>query len=224
MSDHTRCHRLEGLEPDNLLAFIALLGLLRALDTARPSWRARTAWDLDQPPLRPVLHLAEPQSRDVISRAAAEGISRLAECYVFPAAPGGNERQLDLNYSTVRARELLIEAASNEERERADVLAALMCDAAGRDGRIEATPFCLLFGQGHQHFLERLSQIPRLEAPPRRGRGKAAIELTPAETIAEALFQPWERRDPPLMRWPHAAGVEAARGRNCNDADREQVS
>jgi hypothetical protein len=26
-------HRLIGLEPDNLLAFLALLGLLRALDT-----------------------------------------------------------------------------------------------------------------------------------------------------------------------------------------------
>ena len=29
-------HRLEGLEPDNLLAFIALIGLLRALEAARP--------------------------------------------------------------------------------------------------------------------------------------------------------------------------------------------
>ena len=28
-------HRLEGLEPDNLLAFLALLGLLRALATIR---------------------------------------------------------------------------------------------------------------------------------------------------------------------------------------------
>ena len=27
-----KAHRLEGLEPDNLLAFLALLGLLRALE------------------------------------------------------------------------------------------------------------------------------------------------------------------------------------------------
>ena len=37
-------HRLDGLEPDNLLAFLALLGLLRALDAARPDWRARAYW------------------------------------------------------------------------------------------------------------------------------------------------------------------------------------
>lgn len=32
--------RLGGLEPDNLLAFLALFGLL-ALETARPDWRPR---------------------------------------------------------------------------------------------------------------------------------------------------------------------------------------
>jgi hypothetical protein len=31
-------HRLQGLEPDNMLAFLALLGLLRALEQARPNW------------------------------------------------------------------------------------------------------------------------------------------------------------------------------------------
>jgi len=41
MSAALRCHRLEGLEPDNLLAFLALLGLLRSLETARPAWRPR---------------------------------------------------------------------------------------------------------------------------------------------------------------------------------------
>jgi len=35
---------LKGLEADNLLAFLALLGLLRALDVARPEWRARASW------------------------------------------------------------------------------------------------------------------------------------------------------------------------------------
>ena len=36
-------YRLEGFEPDNLLAFLALLGLLRALEKARPQWRPRAA-------------------------------------------------------------------------------------------------------------------------------------------------------------------------------------
>ena len=30
-------HRMHGLEPDNLLAFLALLGTLRALDTSKPA-------------------------------------------------------------------------------------------------------------------------------------------------------------------------------------------
>ncbi len=33
----TTTHRLPGLEPDNLLAFLALLGLLRALNPTFPT-------------------------------------------------------------------------------------------------------------------------------------------------------------------------------------------
>ena len=46
-------HRLDGLEPDNLLAFMALLGLLRTLEEARPGWRPRASWTVAEPPLRP---------------------------------------------------------------------------------------------------------------------------------------------------------------------------
>ena len=39
-------HRLDGLEPDNLLAFLALLGLLRALEeTDAPGWLPRVGVD-----------------------------------------------------------------------------------------------------------------------------------------------------------------------------------
>ena len=41
MSEGNRTHRLERLEPDNLLAFLALLGLLRTLQAARPQWGGR---------------------------------------------------------------------------------------------------------------------------------------------------------------------------------------
>jgi hypothetical protein len=79
MSEPGSRHRLHGLAPDNLLAFLALLGLLRAIQTARPDWRPRAAWDIDQPPLRPLLVLAEPTTQEGISQAAAEGASQLAE-------------------------------------------------------------------------------------------------------------------------------------------------
>jgi hypothetical protein len=86
-----------------------------------------------------------------------------------------------------------------------------MSDAAARDGQIEATPLCLLFGQGHQHFLDRLTTVPRTQAPPPRGRGKNMVSLTPAETINEALFQPWTRQDPtPGFRWDPAEDVRYA--------------
>lgn len=66
-------YRLEGLEPDNLLAFMALLGLLHALETARPAWRPRAFWDVETHPWRPVLTLAEPQTQAEVARGAAEG-------------------------------------------------------------------------------------------------------------------------------------------------------
>jgi hypothetical protein len=44
LSDETTRIELKGLEPDNLLAFLALLGLLRALEAAQPGWRPRVGW------------------------------------------------------------------------------------------------------------------------------------------------------------------------------------
>ena len=73
MTELGRSLRLEGLEPDNLLAFLALLGLLRALEASRPGWQPRAAWDLDNPPLRPMLALATPQAAMAICEFAAEG-------------------------------------------------------------------------------------------------------------------------------------------------------
>ncbi len=205
-------HRLDGLEPDNLLAFLALLGLLRALAAARLCWRPRAAWDLENPPLRPVLCLAKPQTREAVCAAAADGTAELAADYRFPQGTATDcPRQNDLTYSTETARQLLSDAASAEDRVRADLWSALMSDVAEKDEKIEATPLCLLFGQGHQHFLDRLADVPRIEAPPPRGRGKKAVALTAAETLHEALFQPWTRQDPtPAFRWDPAEDVRYA--------------
>lgn len=211
MTGLSRQHRLDGIEPDNLLAFLALLGVLRALESARPQWRARAAWDLDRAPLRPTLVLAGPCSRAPVCEAAAEGVALLADIYRFPPEASDAASQKDLNYSDGFARKLLKEAAENNARAGADLWAALMSDAAARDGRIEATPLCLLFGQGHQHFLDRLAEVPHTEAPPPRGRGKKTVTLTAAQAIHEALFEPWTRRDPtPAFRWDPAEDVRYA--------------
>ena len=81
-------HRLDGLEPDNLLAFMALLGLLRTLEEARPDWHPRVSWTVDEPPLRPRLHAAEEVAGDAIVEAAAEGLAALARHHDFQGAAG----------------------------------------------------------------------------------------------------------------------------------------
>jgi hypothetical protein len=188
-------HLLVGLEPDNLLAFLALLGLLRALDRVRPEWRARAHWEQARRPLRPVLTLACGQTADAVAGAAAEGVAALAEAHRFDRA--------DLNYPAGQARELLSET---EDASRAELLNALMSDGAAReDGSIWPTPLCFLFGQGHQHFLARLADIPAGRLPAKLAKTRRPPDLTAPDYIARALFAPWTRSDPTDgLRWDPA--------------------
>src|SRR6516162_2013394 len=168
MIEEVTRHRLDGLEPDNLLAFLALLGLLRTLEVADQAQqesiklRPRGFWDLDLPPLRPVLSVAQPVTRKDLAGAVSKGVSILTSTNSF-----GDRK--DLNYTRSEAREMLERAAYNAtaaDHNAADLLASLMSDAAVKDdknsktGTIDPTPLCLLFGQGHQHFLERLVHVP----------------------------------------------------------------
>src|SRR5579872_3332501 len=95
-------HRLTGLEPDNLLAFLALLGLLRSIEAADRDHREtlklrpRACWDTEIAPLRPVLLLARPIESEEIPLIANEGLSTLASAHRF----GGRK---DLNYSRTEA-------------------------------------------------------------------------------------------------------------------------
>ena len=209
-------HRLDGLEPDNLLAFLALLGLLRAVETAdkeraeHGKLRPRAAWDIERLPVRPKLFLAKPVSQEEICETAASGIASLSQTYEF-----GN--RADLNYSRDEARSELAAAARASgvgNRAHADILAALMTDAAiklEKDDTVDPTPLCLLFGQGHQHFLERLADVPKLQAPPKRGKGNKATIPTEAQCLMEALFHPWHRNDPTAsFRWDPKEDVRYA--------------
>lgn len=195
----TSSHRLDGLEPDNLLAFMALLGLMRALETSDHDhfddrFLSRVAWDLNQPPLRPRLFLMRSSTREEIAERAAKGVELLAATHDFAG-------RKDLNYSREECRDILEQegkATRFNARERADLLAALMSDAAIKDDKkepVDPTPLCLLFGQGHQHFLDRLASVPRQPAPPPRGKGENAVVLSASECLSEALFQPWRRDD-----------------------------
>jgi hypothetical protein len=210
-----KCHRLTGLEPDNLLAFLTLLGLLQALESAdgdRPEGNRllpRADWSKDLP-LRPTLSLAFPATPGEVAESAARGIERVAAAHVF-----GDRK--DLDFSKNECREVLqseARAADLTARQRIDLLAALMSDAAIKDDKkehIDPTPLCLLFRQGHQHFLDRLASLPKEPAPPPRGRGKNVTRLSASECLAEALFSPWHRQDPTFsFRWDPEEDVRYA--------------
>jgi hypothetical protein len=98
-------HRLDGLEPDNLLAFLALMGLLLALETADETLHPRGAWDIDAPPLRPRLFLARALTAEEVTERAANAIDAIAESHDF-----GSRK--DLNYSRAECRALLNQASN----------------------------------------------------------------------------------------------------------------
>lgn len=224
--------RLDGFEPNNLLAFLALLGLLRALEASRPTWRPRAFWTVDAPPIRPSLCIRESVSEAVVVAAVAEGLgSRGKALHPAPfrrlddlkkiekmrkkeksSLSGEEDAELgklsalqDLKLSPEDAVERLEDAAHGESS-GADLWASLITNAAVRnDGFAERTPLCLLSGQGHQHFLSRLARIPQQAAPPPRGMGHGKTEISEAECLREALFAPWTRSDATSsFRWdPH---------------------
>jgi|ERR1051326_1338387 hypothetical protein len=212
----TTTHRLDGFEPDNLLAFLALLGLLRAIE-ARDALHSkderflpRASWDLGSPPLRPVMHVAQSVSREEVAQAAAEGLEILAPDHDFSG-------RMDLDYSRQDAHSILDQEAGSASvltRGRVDLFAALMTDGAIKDEKkddtVVPTPLCLLFGQGHQHFLDRLTKVP-MDPAPSRGGGRKNVRLTAAEYMAETLFATWRRQDRTFsFRWDPEEDVRYA--------------
>lgn len=178
-------HRLEGLEPDNLLAFLALLGLLRALEAA--GWRPRAHWE--GLPLRPVLMLREAKTREEVARAAADGCAVLARDHDF-------DGERDLTFDAQRARSLLEVSLDPNATGRSALLGGLFSDGAAKDdGRILAAPLCAMFGQGHQHFLTRLAQVARGVLPKGMSKRRPPPDLNSPAYLLEALFATWSRSD-----------------------------
>jgi len=183
-------HLLEGVEPDNLLGFLALLGFHRAIEHAEPTWHSRVFWT--GLPLRPLMALSEDVSRAQLLDAAVRGCEALAVAHSF----GGRK---DLNYNAAEAREMLkmgTREASPRNRLRIDLLSGLMSDAAvKKENTVRTTPFCAMFGQGHQHFLERLESIPTGIPPKELAKEMTQADLNGSPKIEEALFTNWNRRD-----------------------------
>lgn len=179
---------LPGLAADNLLAFLALLGLLRALDATRPDWRPRVSWS--GPPWLARLHLAADVDRPAAAATADDGVRQLGAAHDL-----GGRKNIDFTAAEFRAlAETAARAASPTDRRAADLLAALASETnlKGANGRVEGTALCAIHGQGHQNFLERLDKLGRTELE--RGDGARAIEA--------ALFEPWRYAELGLtFRW-----------------------
>ena len=214
MTEHST-FRLEGLEPDNLLAFLSLLGLLRTLEHVSPHWHSRVAWTVSEPPIRPLLQVSKRITRDEISDTVANGLKALSRLHDF-----GKLKDLKLSPETAREK---MYAASEADRYTADLWAGLTSDAAQRKRdktlQCDPTPLCLLFGQGRMHFMERLASVPQIPTPSRRTSGRLKERISDATCFSEALFATWRRPDAtPSFRWdPHEDVRHALRATDPTD-------
>lgn len=215
-------HRLAGLEPDNLLAFLALVGMLRTLEHVRSAWRPRVAWAVDMPPVRPMLTVVAQTTEDEIVAAVAKGLADLAGRHDF-----GELKDLKLSPAETAER---LRRAVTKDRYTSDLWAALASDAAVRDKNktqeAEPTPLCLLFGQGHMHFMSRLASVPLESVPPARGAGRRKTTIGETDCLREALFEPWTRPDATFsFRWdPHEDVRYALRATDPTDSKTKETT
>lgn len=143
-------------------------------------------------PLRPELTLLPAAiTPSELSEAAAEGCAALALAHDFA--------EQDISHEQSAARQILLSVSSAAEpgkRDAADLWSALFTDGAVKDDRkVKATPLCAMFGQGHQHFLDRLSAVPKGELPKELAKLRIPPDLNAPSKIEEALFKAWKRED-----------------------------
>jgi len=191
----TKIFRLVGIEPDNLLALLALLGALRATDRDKPYWNVRSRWS--GTPWRPEIEVDGMVERSIFIDAVNAGVATLAEAMSFAG-------YADLKYPIDVARGLL-KGAVHAGRDRERLFAALMSDGAVKDDGVVAAPaLCTMLGQGHQHFLTRLETIGRGGVAGKNAK-KNDADLSSSAYIERALFETWLRGDATdSFRWDPA--------------------
>ncbi len=177
---------LPGLEPDNLLAFMALLGLLRALEAAQPNWKPRASWK--GPPWIAQLHLATFPESTQIAHAANEGIGKLLEHFDVD-----KRKNVDFSPEEYRAYAKRVQS----ESVGAALASALTAEwpQNRKADTLSAAPLVMMCGQGHQNFLARLIDVPSGALPNRLRKLKSPPDLADPAKLAQALFHPWRHED-----------------------------
>lgn len=203
-------HELPGLEPDNLLAFLALVGLLRALETVRPDWRPRVYW-CGTPPVAHIT-LAKPVSADDIATEVHTALSSLGAAYDF-------DDRKKADFSVDEFRKLVADAVGIQDPNLASLRLALL-SAIGASGpprpnekqeSFYRTGLIMADGDSQNFFLERVQRLAKLT------KDKPAF----IENMKKALFRTWQRdasAKDGALRWDYfEARPYAHRARAPND-------
>lgn len=190
MMTHTTSHRLEGLEPDNLLAFLAMLGLLRSLELVRPNWKPRVYWDFTESPLCPTLTTYQQTTQEEVCASSIDGLqifhtalrpfrwqrSKKGERQRRAALITDQKRQLSLARRCVSAGQA---CAPNTVKHliwklRCDLIACSGARRSDEPTHIEPTP--LKLPSGNMAFIGALFDL---------------VDQCRSEDISSALFQKW---------------------------------
>ncbi len=160
---------LHGFDGHNLLAFLALLGLLTALVRSRPEWNARASWVR----VTPHLHISTEASQEQIAQAVLEGIVEIGGLMKF--SPFKNLKLTQEEFSKL------------QEQISPEIMVVLGSDGAVDDKCVvQYPPLCTMFGGGHQNFLERLENATRVD--------NEEYDKT-VKKIKNVLFERWEYKD-----------------------------
>jgi len=174
----------DGLDGANLLAFLAALGTFRVLDETWPEAAVRMHWEERIGAWRPVFTFA--------TQGTPEELLARLDAALRAYAPHAALRVDDnLKIPPERYRQYCREAVKawlDSDSRASHFAAAFGVEVfTDNDGNIQDTSFRTMSGAGHQHFLKFMREL---------------IEKTNAEHLREALFGPWQYRDPgPSLRW-----------------------
>lgn len=193
---------LSGLEVDNLLSFLALLGTLRAIQEQEPGWTPRVVWEAR--PWRASLDVAAQVDAPGIARVVTDGLLAVIRRLEQYRPQGVNSKPLvDVSFQRDDYRRYALVSRHQSspslrgEASAAQLAACLACEwpLKKSDGAPIAGPLVMMFGQGHQHFLSRYFDVPRAPSGDGSVQSTGDILVGIAARIQRALFAPWRRSD-----------------------------
>lgn len=179
--------KMNGFDSHNLLAFLALLGTLKALETSKQKLKPRMSWEHGSLHL----HLNLEVNKQEIAQEVISGVIELGKTMKFHPH-----------------KKLKITPEEFDELQNSipkDIIAALGCDGIlDKDEKnVAYPPLCTMFGAGQQYFLERLENATSITNEEREKR---------TESMYSTLFDKWKYNDDTKIgfRWdpneyrPHA--------------------